>query len=96
MSDIIVVEEFRTITIENRPINHLKLHRELCDAGIIPEITQYPNGKFEVKIRSSQYDQALQIIQQHDPTPDPEPPSAEDILMDIQAAIAYLLGGGLQ
>ena len=83
-----------TIQIDDRMLDQLKLTKELTAAGIWNEITYYPHdGIFHITVKPKDYERALQIINQHDPTPEP---TQEDVLMDIQAAIAFLLGGGQQ
>jgi len=83
-------------------INPTKLHDELIKAGIIPVMVTNDavDGDYialnTVIIFADGTDMtAVQaIIDTHDPTPLPQPPSeAEQRIIDLEVAMSYILGG---
>ncbi len=81
------------VILQAQNCNHLKLHKELVEAGIrYPMVTAYPDGRFEIEVDSDETEIAQQVIANHDPTPEPPEATVEEKLQDIEAAIAYIVG----
>jgi hypothetical protein len=79
--------------INAQNLNHIKIHKELIEAGIKnPRVTSYPDGRFEIEVDSNEVELAQRVIANHDPTPEPPEPPTDERIKDIEAAIAYLIG----
>lgn len=77
--------------LEFTGVNTNKLHDELISAGVIPQSVESKNGKTWITIEESQVDAANAIVAIHDPTPLPQPPTAEERLESAEAAILALM-----
>lgn len=77
--------------IQNCNVN--KLHDEFIKAGIIPNpVLDLDNGKGDFTFPSNADIQVIQaIINAHEPTPFPQPPTAEKRLEAVELALLELL-----
>jgi hypothetical protein len=85
------------ITVHN--VNPGKLHNELIQNGVVPMnvLHNAPEGEALAETATIELDESTdtqiveQIIASHDPTPLTQPPTAEERLASIEAAILTLM-----
>ena len=70
-------------------VNTNKLHDELIAAGIVPTLVESKGSDTWITTDTSKQ-MVDAVVSQHDPTPLPEPASAEQRIKDLEEAIALL------
>ena len=78
--------------IELQSVNTNKLHDELIEAGIIPQLVESLNNTTWVTIEDSQYDATMAVVAAHNPTPLSQPPTEEERLKSVEDAVTTLMG----